>query len=300
MDITKPIARGLFELSCLVGRPIGGLRPHRFVHLLAQHGFGDTAPSPEQFRWVRDNFGSEFLVHPYYLIDRYILAFGSYESALHRYIGANVCRGATCLDVGANTGAISLHLGRKVGPEGKVHCFEPVPHILERLRRNIEKNFLADVIQAHGVALSDRVGKQDMALATKSHTNQGMSSLVEFGHGDLTERATIATTTLDSFVAEHEITSVDFIKIDIQGAEPFFLKGAHNTLQSFGPQLIMEMAPGSLADAGYTNRDLVEMLHSLNYEIFELSDSGKRGAVVDSQRCDDSTFSANVLCLRKD
>jgi hypothetical protein len=62
--------------------------------LLAQHGFGDAAPSPEQFRWVRDNFGSEFLVHPYYLIDRYILAFGSYESALHRYIQANVWRGA--------------------------------------------------------------------------------------------------------------------------------------------------------------------------------------------------------------
>ncbi len=213
-------------------------------------------------------------VHPYFFIDRHIIAFGEYEAGLQRLMERSIRPGMTCLDVGANIGAITIPMARLVGPQGKVVAFEPNPPIAERLNQNVSGNSFSHV-RIESCALSDEPGNLVMATASPHHENQGMSSLVEFSHGDLTSSVTVPVRTLDEYVAAEGIQQIDFIKVDIQGAEPQFLKGAAQTIRRFQPTIVMELAASSLADSNTTAADIVRQLNELGLQGFELSRDGR-------------------------
>ena len=67
--------------------------------------------------------------------------------------------------------------------------------------------------------------------------NNAGNSVVVKHHGDISEIIDICT--LDSFVVEHNLTRVDFIKADIEGAERDMLRGAAGTLRTFAPKLAL-------------------------------------------------------------
>jgi len=291
--------RMMFNALSAIGRPFGGVRPRRVLHFLARAGYSGALPARAEFRWVRDRDGSELLLHPFFLIDRSIIAFGSYDAPLQNFLAREISVGMTCIDVGANIGAAALPMARRVRESGRVVCFEPVPHIAERLRQNSTKNRLTDIITVHQVALTDRVGVGEMAIPPSDHTNQGMGSLVERSYGDLTKSISVKCQTLDSFIKDHPLTRLDFLKVDIQGAEPLFLKGAQNTLNQFAPMIAMELAPSSLASSGYSSRDVIAMMEHLGYSAWTLSNSGKRSTRLSAATCPDAYSADNVLFERR-
>ncbi|MGI9626840.1 MAG: hypothetical protein ACR2QM_08395, partial [Longimicrobiales bacterium] len=62
------------------------------------------APSDKDLLWHRDRWGCQFLVHPYFHLDRAILAFGCYDCGLVQFLRSRVNAGMVCMDVGANAG----------------------------------------------------------------------------------------------------------------------------------------------------------------------------------------------------
>ena len=146
----------LFWLFVYAGRPWGGIRPRRVTHWLARKAYGQSRPHRAEYRWYRDRYGAEFLLHPHFHLDYSIIAFGTFDSRLGQFIERQVGPGMTCLDVGANLGVFSLQLARKVGPAGVVHCFEPLPGIFQRLREHVEHNGFRQTVRAHQLALADR------------------------------------------------------------------------------------------------------------------------------------------------
>ena len=93
-----------------------------------------------------------------------------------------------------------MHLAKRVGSTGQVICFEPVRPIADRLQANLERNSLNQIAHIERLALSNRAGTTEMAIAASGHSNQGMGSLVEWSHGELTERITVSQASLDEYV----------------------------------------------------------------------------------------------------
>jgi FkbM family methyltransferase len=287
----------MFWTLVWAGRPFGGLRPRRFTNLVAVRAYGDCRPEPSDFRWYRDKYGLEFSLHPHYLIDSQIITFGFTEESINNYIDRSIKPGMVCLDVGANIGIMSAHLAKKVRPDGVVHCFEPVPHIHRRLRQNIERNNLQGVARLHHVALSDKAGDITMRIADENLPNQGMGSLVSDQLEELVNAITIKSTTLDDFAENEKLDRLDFIKIDIQGAEPLFLEGGRKTIARFKPILLMEISPVDLAGIGLNSIDLLEKVESLGYDnIYELTATGRTGRKISSKQVRPNYYSVSVLC----
>jgi hypothetical protein len=78
-------ARLLFWCLALAGRPFGGVRPRRLIHWLGSVAF-TRAPHESEFRWFRDRWKNRLLLHPYFFLDRQIIAFGAYDYPLHTFI----------------------------------------------------------------------------------------------------------------------------------------------------------------------------------------------------------------------
>jgi FkbM family methyltransferase len=273
----------LFRLMCVVGRPIGGIRPRRAYCWVARHAF----PRPA-FRWYRNRWGSDLWLSPYYYLDRNIIAMGSYDSALHAFIERHVKPGSVCMDVGANLGEVTLHLATRVGREGKVYAFEPVAGVHARLRRHVERNGAGDVVETLRIALSDRTG---------TGTIRHVGSLVTV-HADLTGAQEVELVTLDDFVERNGIRRLDFMKIDIQGAEPLLLEGGRKTFASLSPDLLIEVAPRELRSAGRDSRDLCVMLEDLGYRLYRLNGRGI-GARIDARTVSPTFEANNVLCVKQ-
>jgi FkbM family methyltransferase len=291
--------RVLFWTAVHLGRPFGGVRPHRIAYWLRRHAFTAADFSESGYAWWRDRWGSELLLHPHYHLDFTIIAFGYYDKALHRYIDRTVGSGMTCFDVGANIGAVATHLARKVGASGHVHAFEPVPGLRARLQKNLARNGSDAVVSIHALALSNASGKAHLAIAGVDADNQGLASLVASGNEQLTSTLAVPTATLDDFVAERGITRIDFIKMDIQGAEILLLEGAQRTLSTLRPELVLEVSPQDMAGIGKNSRDLLEAIEACGYRVHELRSNGTPGAVIDASAVSPNFERENIFCTMK-
>lgn len=238
---------------------------------------------------LRNRWGSTLLLHPFYHIDSQIICNGTYELATHRLFERVVRPGQVCLDVGANIGEMTLHLGRLVGAGGHVHAFEPMPSNYNRLCRHIAMNHLASRVTAHPLALADFNGVSPLAQA--SIENHGNNTLLARSAGR--EPTLVQVRELDAIAAELRLSRLDLIKVDIQGSEPAFLRGAAALLRSMRPLILMEFDPDSL---DVDPRELLSQLGSLGYRVFEVTRTGQKGSCIDPASIDRGFRCAAALC----
>jgi FkbM family methyltransferase len=161
-----------------------------------------------------------------------------YLLAEHRWMeGANPDRqvkpGDIVLDCGAHVGIFTDGALRRGA--AKVIAFEIDPVNLECLRRNFATEIANHrvVVVPQGVWSSETT--MDFAI---SKQNSGMGSLVLKDAGTTT--IPVPLTRIDTILAALQIPRVDFIKMDIEGAEREALAGAANTLRQFKPTLALD------------------------------------------------------------
>lgn len=83
---------------------------------------------------------------------------GGWEPEAQRLMVQHVHRGGVAYDVGANIGIHTLLMARLAGPTGRVYAFEPVPHLFECLRTNLQLNAELSGAVPMQLAMSDRIG----------------------------------------------------------------------------------------------------------------------------------------------
>jgi FkbM family methyltransferase len=176
------------------------------------------------------------------------LYYGEYEHWETRTLKRIIRPGWTVLDAGANMGYYTLLLARLVGPTGRVDAIEPAAATFAALKRNLKLNTMPQV-RLHRLALADRVGESQLRHGAHS----GIAHLADVAV-DTDEPVQVLT--LDEFVAREELARLDFVKIDIEGAEGRFLKGGESTIKRWRPTLLIEFNPPALERAG-TNPSLV-------------------------------------------
>ena len=175
--------------------------------------------------------------------------------------GANLS-GATFFDCGANVGFITrMALAHSAA---QVIAFEPSPQTAQCLRMNFSSEIAAGKVTVIEKALWN--AEDILWLNTAQVSNPASHSLVESGESPRGVR--VPVTTIDRVVADLNLARVDFIKMDIEGAEANALAGAAATIRRFRPSIALgtEHTQDLLAN----NEAVIRQIRSLvpEYEYF--------------------------------
>jgi FkbM family methyltransferase len=173
--------------------------------------------------------------------------------------------GQTVLDIGANRGIYTAFFARKVGSRGRVCAFEPVAETCAALR---DRCAAFPNVEVQELALAD-VDGLGMIYVPRGDFQQASLRLQTAGSwaGAAPVRdVPIRLMRLDSWVVAKPLDRLDFIKVDIEGAEFSFLQGARQTLGRFGPMVYMEISRSWLRNFGIAPEDVVAELRRLGYD----------------------------------
>lgn len=169
---------------------------------------------------------------------RYVLPFNLAEQDRRIYgRGPNFVRsGDIVLDCGANIGVFvreSLNAGAK-----KVVAIEPAPENLECLRRN----FTPEIAQGRVVVYPKGVWDKDDFLSLNiDHGNSAADSFVMHPEHSTGTTEKFPLTTIDKLTGELGLERVDFIKMDIEGAEVRALNGGRATIARYHPRMALSV-----------------------------------------------------------
>ena len=243
-----------------------GFRPNRY----ADHFMRKIFKEPE-YDWFKNRWGDELYLTPYYHIDRNIIFWGTYDLNLHLFIDNYLKEGMVCLDIGANLGEVSVHMSGKVGNTGRVYSFEPVERNHSRLRQNIERNYKGNNIETYQIALSNYAGKVKIDFGNEESDNQGIGSIVNLNRDLATTE--VQCLTLDEFVEDKGIKKIDFVKMDIEGAEILLLEGGKETFKTLSPDFMIEFSPEDLKQSSRDSTNLAKIITDYGYNMYTV----KRG-----------------------
>jgi FkbM family methyltransferase len=196
--------------------------------------------------------------------------------------------GDVVVDVGAHMGRYTLISSKHVGQNGKVIAIEAHPGNFEILNRNIKLNKLTNVIPLNYAVYSEQTKlKLYLPVEESGFTiyNTIMVNRTESGEKFIEVNAN----TLDNLLLQQQQNGishaeVNWIKIDVEGAEFEVLKGAHNVLSKSKDIAILIEVHNLRKDANLY-RPIIEFLNLYNFKIeFEkIHDGGERHIIVRKQ-----------------
>jgi FkbM family methyltransferase len=164
--------------------------------------------------------------------------------------------GDIVLDCGSNIGDFireALSAGAKT-----VVAIEPVPRNVAAIQRTFAAEIAAGTVKVVPKAVWHEAGTMKMAV----HENTLLDTLTGMNTTHVTGQIEVPLVTIDSLVAELGLPRVNFIKMDIEGAEPNALRGARQTIAAYRPQMSIatEHSPGEYGEV----RDII--LKTARYE----------------------------------
>lgn len=192
-----------------------------------------------------------------------------YEPETTTVFAALARNASVVLDVGAHVGMFSL-LAALGNPGARVFAFEPLPPILDLLRRNVALNQVAN-IEVVPCAAGERAGQAPFFFAETDIVPTASSLSQPFMQQwrlPLTE-ITVPVLTIDGFVEERGLETVDLVKLDTEATELEVLAGMRETISRWHPTLICEVL------AGHVDVELLgRMVADAGYRMYHLTDEG--------------------------
>jgi FkbM family methyltransferase len=186
----------------------------------------------------------------------------------------NLESGDTVLDIGANVGFFSILASDRVGNNGNVVAFEPIPETASILENTIRINKITN-LTVERMALSEFYN--DNSKMRYSYAGDAFAMLLDSNqHLDLvnpklekTSQINVPVTYLDKYVSEKKLKNIKLIKIDAEGSEIGILKSSLKTIHNYKPTFIVEFWNNELEQGK-------EFFKNLNYslEIFTVNNKG--------------------------
>jgi FkbM family methyltransferase len=184
----------------------------------------------------------------------------AHEKAAITLAANSLRKDAVIYDIGANLGLYSVMLSRISGKHGHVYCFEANPVCLYFLQANLALNqvpafeILPVAILGTPTTTEFRINYRNLLV--------GIAGSIPY-MGKPGHVIDVTAAPLDELIELHQLKPPDFIKMDIEGAEVYAIKGMRTTLQRYHPTCLIELhgqaaARGTLEGAdwsGYTFQD---------------------------------------------
>lgn len=195
------------------------------------------------------------------MIALFLLKLGILEKREMDFFKKTIKKGWTVLDIGANIGYPSLLFSKLVGERGRVIAFEPDKNNLEMLRKNIKVNNCKNIVVVP-MAVSDRTGVGTLYV---SDSHSGDHRIYNLSH-EKRETQNIKTISLDDYFNSEN--KIDFIQMDVQGAEGLVFKGMRKLLnENKRINILLEFWPEGLKKIGSSPRDFLRMIKSLGFQL---------------------------------
>jgi FkbM family methyltransferase len=238
---------------------------------------------------VRLPFGSWWLARNDFVGSAFFGA--GFENIERSFVEVFLRPGMTVLDIGAHHGFYTLLASRKVGSRGRVIAVDASPRERKKLRLNLWINRCRNVtVESH--ALGEAVGTAELYLVCGTET--GCNSLRAPDVAQPTERVQVSVEPLDRMLRRHKIDQVDFIKMDVEGAELSVLKGAHSLLsRPHRPVMLIEVYDIRTRPWGYSARDIIVYLTSLGFHWFCPVPNG----ALEELDCEQLEYSGNFVAV---
>lgn len=161
------------------------------------------------------------------------------------------------LDAGANCGHLTLFFSKSVGKEGMVYAFEPDKFNIERIEQNRQlNNDVADNIKIEELLLWNENKLVDFYEAG----TVGSSAVWIPNNDKCVKKEAIR---IDDWVVKNNIKKLDFIKMDIEGAEIEALDGCIQTIKNLNPNFAI--ASYHIVDGEATYIKVEEFFKKINY-----------------------------------
>jgi FkbM family methyltransferase len=197
--------------------------------------------------------------------------FGLYERPEAAVFRRLLHPGCVAVDVGANIGYWTTHMGEWVKPSGLVIAVEPSPRCLSSLRRAVEAGH-SSVISVVACAAGAEQG-MGVLVGHETPSNSGLGEIrndPEMPPGG----TKTAVRTLTSILADHSVQRCALVKVDVEGGEPEVLAGLGAHLDSGAIEsLAIEVNPS--VDTSHPDR-IAKIVAGLDhpYRAFQISENG--------------------------
>ena len=178
-----------------------------------------------------------------------------------------ISEGDIVVEIGGHIGFMTVYFSHLTGNNGSVYVFEPASNNLPFLKTNISLQKKHNIVLIEK-AISDTEGVAVFYMEKITGQNNSLiqDHLGPYSHKNLKDESLkfiqhVETITLDNFISEKKINQINFVKIDIEGAELMALNGMKNMLNKFKPRIMLEVS-----------RDQEEIFHcltTLGYVIFD-------------------------------
>jgi FkbM family methyltransferase len=202
--------------------------------------------SDVQLLFTASGIATDFIIEQY-----------AYKENETSVISANT--GDYVIDAGGCWGDTALYFADKVGPTGKVFSFEFIPDNMKLFNTNI--NFNPKHKERIQLIQNPVSNTSDQKMYYKDDGPASRIELLPFAE----QTGTTTTLSIDDFVSRNNIQKIDFIKMDIEGAEPIALQGAIETIKKFKPKLAIAIYH-SIEDIANIPNWILDL--GLDYEIF--------------------------------
>ena len=232
------------------------------------------------------------------IITQMLSTFGVYESLETEVVKKLIKKGDVVLDIGANVGYYTLIFAKLVGEEGKVFAFEPDPDNFALLEKNVEVNCYRNVVLVQK-AIANKTGVVRLYLCEDNKGNHRICDA-----RDARESIAVEAIRLDDYFEAYN-EKIDFIKIDIEGAEQEALLGASSLLKrNKNIKIATEFCPLLLGAFGVKSEEYLCLLTQYGFELYDMDEQKYRmKPAIITELLETYTPEmgnlTNLLCVRK-
>lgn len=173
------------------------------------------------------------------------------------------------VDVGAHSGHQTIAWSY-LNPNAIIHSFEPQKHMFDLLTYNVGNNVeQCKNVNLYNVAVGRNIGSLTLSAPRRSTiiTNSFEYGGTSFGKGG----EEVDVITIDSL----NLQGLDYLKIDVEGAEPLVIEGATETIKKYRPFIMYEHNHTTenredFDESCKIDKEVKELLEDLEYQIIEL------------------------------
>lgn len=273
------------------------------VKILSGHGIGNFYPVKVINSFIISLLKSSFAEvqgHKMFLDSKDALSLsinGVYEPLETELAKKEIKKGDVVLDIGANIGYYTLIFAKLVGEDGEVFAFEPNPTNFALLTKNVEMNGYKNVTLVQK-AVSNKTGK------LKLYLSEDMGDHRIYDSHDGRKYIEIDAIRLDDYLGGNNL-KIDFIKMDIQGAEGGAIQGMLNLLKKNKTvKIVTEFWPIGLKRFGIDSNEYLKLLIEIGFKLYEVNEQEKKIKPVDIPKfleiyTPEKANYTNLLCIRE-
>jgi FkbM family methyltransferase len=201
-------------------------------------------------------------------VSSYLLKNKVHEPLETDLVKNQINKGDVVIDVGANIGYYALIFAGLVGENGKVFAFEPDPDNFALLNKNVKENKFKNVVLINK-AVSDKSGKTTLYL---SENNKGDHRI--YDSGEKRKSIVVNVVCLDDFLKDKK-DKINFIKMDIQGAEGNAIKGMLGLIKNNNKiKILTEFWPMGLNNFNFSARNFLKIIEDCGFSFYDVLNAG--------------------------